>query len=386
MSCKIGCEHGGATSTQAVIVEGYQEWHDDVQVSVIIPTYRESENLPILIPRLAATLEGSGWQHEIIIVDDDSQDGTDSICSHLAEKYSVRLIKRSGERGLSSAVLRGMDEARGNILVVMDADLSHPPERVPALIDRIHCGEAEFAVGSRYVPGAHTDSRWGLARWLNSKVASLLARPLTRLRDPMSGFFALARTGYEDCARSLNPVGYKIGLELIVKGGYTRIEEVPIHFADRLYGKSKLSFHEQLQYLRHLRRLYAYRLGALAQPTDFVVVGLSGMVVDLSSFCVLFRLLPAEGARAAAVFAAMNWNFWLNRRLTFAGARRRPVMQQYLLFVTSCLLGACISWSLFVFLYEGISLLSRWPVLPAVVGILAGSMVNYVMSKYVTFR
>ena len=146
----------------------------------------------------------------------------------------------------------------GNWCVVMDADLSHPPEAIPGMIARLDDG-ADFVIGSRYVSGGTTDSNWGLLRWLNSKVATWLARPLTRAKDPMAGFFALRRTTFER-ATALNPIGYKIGLELLVKCRCVRVDEVPIHFADRQHGESKLSFREQLRYLQHLGRLYSHRI------------------------------------------------------------------------------------------------------------------------------
>jgi dolichol-phosphate mannosyltransferase len=231
----------------------------ECKVSVIVPTYCEAENLAELIPRLSGVLAKAGITSEILIVDDDSPDNTQKVCASLAVKYPVRLFVRQGERGLSSAVIHGMGQTSGEVLVVMDADLSHPPEKVPELYAAVKADEADFAVGSRYVPGGGTDDNWGLFRWLNSKVATLLAWPLTSCRDPMSGFFAIRKETFQ-AAEKLSPVGYKIGLELIVKCGCQRIKEVPILFANRLHGESKLSLREQFLYLRHLKRLYQYKL------------------------------------------------------------------------------------------------------------------------------
>jgi len=124
----------------------------------------------------------------------------------------------------------------------MDADLSHPPEKIPELVEVIRTAGADFVIGSRYLPGGGTDERWGLFRWLNSKVATLMARPLTSARDPLAGFFALQRARYLESSSSLDPIGYKIGLELIVKCKCRKIAEVPIFFGNRLKGESKLSF------------------------------------------------------------------------------------------------------------------------------------------------
>ena len=229
-------------------------------VTVIVPTYNEAQNLPILVPRVAAALEQAGLRGEIVVVDDDSPDDTVPACKELAVDYPLQLLVRKGERGLSGAVLHGMAQARGDVLVVMDADLSHPPEKIPALVAAITAGEADFVIGSRYVAGGSTEEGWGLFRRLNSKVATLLARPLTNAHDPLAGFFALRRSTYQ-AGGPFDPVGFKIGLELLVKCGCQRVQEVPITFHDRQCGVSKLSVREQLNYVRHLGRLYRYRLG-----------------------------------------------------------------------------------------------------------------------------
>ena len=228
------------------------------EVSVVIPTYREAENIPQVVPHVVDALRGTGRTFEIIIVDDNSRDGTDRAVQQLAEGgLPVRLVKRTGERGLSSAVIRGFQEAAGEVLVCMDADLSHPLEAIPRLLEALADG-SDFVIGSRYVPGGSTDGSWSLFRRLNSKVATLLARPFTRARDPMSGFFALPRKVYERAA-PLDPVGYKIGLELIVKCGCRRVREVPIHFSERVRGESKLDLRERLRYLLHLKRLAGFK-------------------------------------------------------------------------------------------------------------------------------
>ena len=232
------------------------------RVSIVVPTYREAENLPALVRRIHAAMASSVAAYEIVVVDDDSRDGTDRVIADLAAaNHPVRLITRVGERGLSSAVLRGFHEARGQILVCMDADLSHPPEVVPRLLACLAEPAVDFALASRYVPGGSTDDRWGLLRWINSKAAALLARPFVNVRDPMSGFFALRRSVLSRAAE-LSPVGYKIGLELMVKCSCRHIREVPIHFALREHGRSKLTLTEQINYLRHIQRLAAHKLRA----------------------------------------------------------------------------------------------------------------------------
>jgi dolichol-phosphate mannosyltransferase len=228
-------------------------------VTVVVPTYCEAANLPVLVPRIMTALEQAQLCGEVVVVDDNSPDNTIAICQALVQQHPLRLFVRQHQRGLSSAVLHGIRQARGDVLVVMDADLSHPPEKLPELVAAVGSGAADFAIGSRYIAGGNTVAGWGLLRWLNSKAATLLALPLAAAHDPLSGFFALQRQtflGHD----ALDPLGFKIGLELLVKCHCKRIKEVPITFHNRLHGRSKLSVKEQLNYLRHLLRLYEYRL------------------------------------------------------------------------------------------------------------------------------
>jgi dolichol-phosphate mannosyltransferase len=229
----------------------------DPTASVVVPTYREADNLRPLTERLFAATRQAGLATELIFADDASQDGSAEVVAELAAAYPVRIIVRNGPRGLAPAVLEGFEHATGEVLVVMDADLQHPPEKVPELVDCITSGQGDFVIGSRFAGGS-IDQDWSLFRRLNSKVATLLARPLTSIRDPMSGFFALHCDTWRNAAK-LDPVGYKIGLELLVKGCCRKVVEVPITFATRQAGESKLSFAEQLRYLRHLLRLYRFK-------------------------------------------------------------------------------------------------------------------------------
>jgi dolichol-phosphate mannosyltransferase len=228
------------------------------QVSIVVPTFREAESLPLLIDRIELLRETSGIELELLIVDDDSRDGTDAVIAS-RQKPWLQLFVRTVDRGLSQAVLFGLSRARGEFLVVMDADLSHPPEVIPEMLAALRAG-ADFVLGSRYVEGGTTAEGWGLFRFLNSKVATYLARPLTRVSDPMSGFFAMPRAAFER-AENPSPLGYKIGLELLVRCRCQKVREIPIHFANRVLGESKLTLQQQLLYVRHLSRLYRFKLG-----------------------------------------------------------------------------------------------------------------------------
>lgn len=226
-------------------------------VSIIVPTYKEAEALPILVERLAALREQWLPSLELIVVDDDSQDGTIEWFESQPHGWA-RLIVRKEDRGLSQSVLEGMNKAAGDVFVVMDADLSHPPEVVPQMLAAIADG-SDFVLGSRYMPGGTTDHSWGFFRYINSKVATLMAMPLTRITDPMSGFFALPHTAFKR-AHAPQPLGYKIGLELLVRCRCADIREIPIHFTNRIHGESKLTVHQQLLYVQHIARLYRFKL------------------------------------------------------------------------------------------------------------------------------
>jgi dolichol-phosphate mannosyltransferase len=227
------------------------------EVSVVIPTLNEAKNLPQLADRIHRALKSVNY--ELIIIDDDSTDETTLVCGQLGKRFPLRLVVRhQGRNGLSGAVLHGMRLAVGEKIVVMDGDLQHPPEKIPELLAALQPGGPEMAIGSRYVAGGDTERGWGLFRRLNSRIATYLAKPFVgRTRDPMSGFFAIDRSTFESAAR-LTPVGYKIALELMCKCRVKRIAEVPFHFGRRQAGESKLNVKQQVSYVRHLSRLYAF--------------------------------------------------------------------------------------------------------------------------------
>lgn len=354
-------------------------------VTVVIPTYCEADNLPVLVPRIAGAAAAAGIRVEILIVDDNSPDETSARCASLAAQHPVRLLVRKTERGLASAVVHGMRHAAGDVLVVMDADLSHPPEKIPALVAAVQDG-ADFAIGSRYTSGGATAEDWGLGRWINSKVATLLARPLCRAADPMAGFFALRKRAFAACEGSLDPVGYKIGLELLVKAGCRRVVEIPIEFRNRLHGTSKLTLREQVNYVRHLKRLYEFKLGYAARMLQFAFVGATGFVIDLACFTALGQVMNLGAARALAIWVAMSWNFGLNRRLAFSYARSGSLVGQYLMFCGSCLAGAVVNWTTSVALCSASGLFAEFPSLAAAAGVVAGMGLNYLFSAMVVFR
>ena len=223
------------------------------EVSLLLPTLDEAPCLRVIADGILEALRP--YSVEILVIDDDSADGTPQVVRELAATGPFRLLERHGVRGLSSAVLAGIAATVAPVVVVMDADGSHPPELLPALIEPIRSGRAEFVLASRHVPGGDMGRMNGLRRALSGG-AALLARPLAGVHDPMSGFFAVRR---EVLARAkLRPLGFKIGLEILVKCRPRPVLEVPFSFGDRVAGKSKLGRRVIGAYLRHLARLYGW--------------------------------------------------------------------------------------------------------------------------------
>jgi dolichol-phosphate mannosyltransferase len=351
------------------------------RVTVVVPTYQEAENLPHLLDRLAKVRQAHGLDLDVLIMDDNSQDGSEEIVAGRPEDW-VKLVVRTTGRGLSPSVLDGMNLATGDVLVCMDADLSHPPEAIPQMLSKLQEG-ADFVIGSRYVQGGSTSDDWGFLRWLNSRVATLLARPLTSARDPMAGFFAFRRTTFA-AGRDFNPVGYKIGLEFIVKCGCERVVEVPIHFEDRQLGKSKLTMRQQLLYLKHLRRLYTFKFGAWSQLAQFLTVGGLGTLVNLVLLTLFLHLgLSVRPSVAAAIILSMVFNFVLNRRFSFGESRKESWLGQFVGFMAACSVGAIINYAV-TLLFMG--KLSLRPQLAALIGIAAATAFNFIASRYLVFR
>ncbi|MCI4335146.1 MAG: polyprenol monophosphomannose synthase [Thermoplasmata archaeon] len=226
-----------------------------MELSVLLPTFNERAALDLLGPRLEAATDRG--RCEILVIDDHSPDGTANWVREREAAGRWRVLERPGRAGLASAVIDGFAASSGEIIVVMDADGSHPPELLPALIEPIRSGRAEMTIGSRRLPGG-SGPGLGAVRRTISGGATWLARPLAHVTDPMSGFFAIDRRVLGRAP--LTPLGYKIGLEVLVKCRPKPVVEVPFRFAARLAGESKLGGAEMMRYLRHLGRLYRWRV------------------------------------------------------------------------------------------------------------------------------
>lgn len=266
-----------------------------IENSVIVPAYKEKLNIRPLTTRLFAALGNEdGQRTELIFVDDNSRDGSvEEVEALKREGYPrVRIIVRTEERGLSSAVLRGFHEAEGEYLVCMDADLQHPPESVPQLIKELR--DHAFVLGTRYAPGVGIDKDWPLHRRVISSTARAMARPLTTASDPMSGFFGLQKKYLLRAnTKDINSQGFKIALELLAKLPLPKdpdqaLGEVPFSFGVRTEGESKLSGKVIIQYLSQLYQLYVYRYGLVTLSTIFGLLLLVALYLIYRVMCIVF--------------------------------------------------------------------------------------------------
>lgn len=330
-----------------------------ILLSLVIPTYKERDNIEKIVYVLSLLLdEYIPEEYELIVVDDDSPDRTWEVAQSLMAKYpQLRVMRRQQERGLSSAVVRGWQSARGNILGVIDGDLQHPPEVLTQLLGAVQQG-ADLAVGSRHVEGGGVSS-WSVVRRFLSRGAQVLGLVilpgvLGRVSDPMSGYFMVRRQAI--AGATLNPVGYKILLEVIGRGKVREIAEVGYVFCERKEGESKVTWKQYVEYIHHLLRL-RFSTGVLGQIPfgrflRFGLVGLSGVFVDMMILYLLSDsttlALPLTRSKIIAGEIAIFNNFLWNDAWTFADVSMqqrewRQRLKRFVKFNVICLAGLVLN-------------------------------------------
>jgi len=353
-------------------------------ISVILPTYNEAGNIPVIVESLNHYLRK---KYEIIVVDDDSPDGTGEAACGLYSEYPIKVIVRRNERGLASAVIRGFAEASGDVLGVIDADLQHPPEMIPDLLQCARDG-ADVVVGSRYEPGGGTE-KWTRQRLIVSKVAKILANLFLpsskKVSDPLSGFFLFRREVMEGV--QLNPIGYKILLEILVRGRVERVASVPYIFRGREAGSSKYGIWEQVNYLRHILRLLPADSG-VRRFIKFCLVGSSGVLVNMGLLWLftehvgLFYLVSA----AIAIETSIINNFILNDIWTFRD-RRAPGMAARLVRLLKFNLVSAVGIGINVgVLWTCTEVLGIYYLLSNLCGIAAAMLWNFIINLSWTWR
>ncbi|EGD78657.1 hypothetical protein PTSG_01636 [Salpingoeca rosetta] len=260
------------------------------KLSVVVPTYNETDNIRPLVTRLFAATKKAGIEAEVLIMDDESKGTpeTERIVAMLsAEGYNVRIHvrRRSEGRGLSSAVLLGFEKAKYETMLCMDADLQHEPESVPAVAAPVLNKKAEFSVGSRNIRGGGLGFDWSMTRRLISSTATMLARPLTPSTDPMSGFFCTTKTVLNRAKDRCNPIGFKIGLEIMARCRCDPVADVAITFRERVAGESKLTMKQNIQYVEQLLYLYwdrfSWLLVLLALVAMLILLAITQVVLNV---------------------------------------------------------------------------------------------------------
>jgi dolichol-phosphate mannosyltransferase len=325
--------------------------------SLIVPTYNESQNIKDLVAALSNLLDESlPNNYELIVVDDDSPDRTWEVAESLTSEYPhLKVLRRKGERGLSTAVIRGWQNSIGEVLGVIDGDLQHPPERLVQLLAAIQSG-ADLAVASRHIDTGGV-SDWNLARRFLSRGAQLLGLMLLpgvigKVSDPLSGYFIVRRNAI--CDRPLSPIGYKILIEVLARGQASKVTEVGYIFQERQEGESKVTWKQYVEYISHLIRL-RLSLGQFSRFIRFGLVGLSGVFVDMTVLYLLHD--PASlgwgltrSKFIAGEIAIIN-NFFWNDAWTFKDLRGQQTawkskLKRFVKFNLVCLIGLGLNISL----------------------------------------
>jgi dolichol-phosphate mannosyltransferase len=353
-----------------------------MKLSLVIPTYNEKENIKKLIKKIQEEFKENKINGEIIIVDDNSPDGTGKILDDLKKKQkNLKVVHRKGKLGLSSAVLDGWKIADGEVLGVMDADLSHPPEKIKELFKTIEKDEADFTIGSRYIKGGKIKG-WNLKRKIMSKTATLLSRVYTKVKDPMTGFFMIRREVIQNV--NLNPKGFKILLEIIIKGQYENIKEIPITFINRVEGKSKAGTKEIIYYLQNLAGYLPYKKNIIKEFVKFGIVGGIGTLINI---VILYLLTEKAGvyyliSAIFSFFVAMSSNFILNKIWTFKEGVNLGIGKKYLQFGLVSVSALLVN---LFFLYIFTEVLGIYYIISQILAIGIALIINFLGNKIWTF-
>ena len=380
-----------------------QRIDENGQISIIIPTYNESENIIKILHSIGEILP-KNIPTQAIVVDDNSPDGTGKIVEDYLKNvkkiadYTIEIIHRKAKDGLGSAILKGIQQAKGDTIIVMDSDFSHPPQIIPKLIESIKKYQYDIAVASRYIKGGKIQG-WSLKRKIISKSATLIAKKGLGIdtKDPMSGFFAFKRNIIKEL--NIDAIGYKILLEILVKTKNVNIKEIPYTFQDREFGSSKLSSGTIFDYCRSVWKLYRYgkplekqekrsSVKFLYKAGRFYTVGASGFIVNY-----VISLLFAGGvsdlwylhANVIGIIASITTNFVLNKTWTFGDRdfRVKKTVSQYGKFALFSSLGALVQLGVVYFLVDKNEV--SYPI-ALILAVITAAFGNFVLNKKWTFK
>lgn len=356
-------------------------------LSVIVPTFNERDNVRELLERLDCCLVGFAW--EVIFVDDDSRDGTLDVLRDISRSDSrVRCLHRIGRRGLASAVVEGILATSSPFVAVLDCDLQHDESVLPMMLQRLRATDCDVVVASRYME-AGSVGNWTKRRLFFSRMATRLADLVlpTRLTDPMSGFFMIRRTAFDQVVRRLSNQGYKILLDILLSARPSlRVEEVPYTFRTRIHGESKLDSIVVLDYLL----LLIDKIVGHVIPVRFVLfasVGGIGLFVHLAVLATLNRGIGISfvNANLSAAMVAMTFNFFVNNLLTYRDMRLKgfwPIMRGLLSFYAVCAIGTVSNVGIASVLFQ--QHYTWW--FAGIAGALIGVVWNYTATSIFTWR
>jgi len=376
---------------------------NNAQISIIIPTYNESQNILQILKSIKDNLP-KNFVTQAIVVDDNSPDGTGKLVEDYLKNikkmadYTIEIIHRKAKDGLGSAILKGIQHAKGDTIVVMDCDFSHPPQIIPKLIESIKKYQYDIVVASRYIKGGKIQG-WSLKRKTMSKFATLIAKKGLGIdtHDPMSGFFAFKRNIIKGL--NIDAIGYKFLLEILVKTKDVSIKEIPYTFQNRELGSSKLSIRTIFDYYRSVWKLYRYgkplekqekrqSVKFLYKAGRFYTVGASGFIVNY-----MISLLLTGGvsdlwylhANVIGIIASITTNFILNKTWTFGDRdfRIKKTISQYGKFAMFSSLGALVQLGMVYFLVDSNEI--SYP-LALIFAVMTAAFGNFILNKKFTFK
>jgi len=381
----------------------YQYTGNGAQISIIIPTYNESKNILQVLKSIGENLPNRILT-EAIIVDDNSPDGTGRIVEDYINNvkkianYTIDIIHRKAKSGLSSAILKGIQHARGDTIVVMDSDFSHSPQIIPRLLDTLKKYQCDIVVASRYVKGGKI-MEWSLKRKLLSKIATLIAKKGlgVKITDPMSGFFAFKRQIIKGL--KFDAIGYKMLLEILVKTKGASVKEIPYTFTDRKFGSSKVTISVALDYAKSVCKLYLYgkslrkkerrpSVRFLSKAGRFYTIGASGLGINYLT-SLLFTSVISDmwylHANVIGIIASITTNFILNKFWTFEDKdfSTKKTLLQYGKFVGFSSLGALVQLVIVLSLMESSQIV--YPVV-LTLAVLIAAFGNFILNKKWTFK
>jgi len=377
--------------------------NNQAQISILIPTYNESQNIINILKSIGEHLP-KNILTQTIVIDDNSPDGT----GNLVEEYiknvkkiagnTIDVIHRKAKQGLSSAILNGIKNATGDTIIVMDSDFSHPPSIIPKMIDVLKQSQCDIVIASRYVTGGGIQG-WSLKRKLISKVATKIAKKGlgVKQKDPMSGFFAFKRNIINGL--KFDAIGYKMLLEILVKAKGVTVKEIPYTFTDRKFGSSKLGFSTITDYTKAVWKLIhsgknvanqekRTSVRFLSKAARFYTVGASGLGINY-----LMSLLFANGiadlwylhANLIGIFTSMSSNFFLNKSWTFEDKDFQPrkTISQYVKFISFSSFGALVQLGMVFTLVENYQI--DYP-LALILAVFTAAFGNFILNKKYTFK